>query len=123
MTASNIFWNLLLLLPLSLFFCSWILLLLKEKKGISFGIALFFFMLCAVPLGGYLAGMVAVSFNVEFHMKAVNWIEEPIKALKILSASSLVGITFSLGLISVLSRFYKIIGKRPGSQIIKRARN
>jgi len=67
-------------------------------------------------MGGYLASIVANSFEQQLTLTPIDWVEKPIAALKVLSASAFVGILFSLGAVRVIAQIRRSF-KKTGHQL------
>tara|TARA_Y100001934_G_C12336031_1_gene767640 strand:+ start:1291 stop:1653 length:363 start_codon:yes stop_codon:yes gene_type:complete len=116
MSGSNIFWNLFLLIPASSFLCLASMNSLRERRWMALILYVFFYLICAVSMGGYLASIVANSFEQQLTLTPIDWVEKPIAALKVLSASAFVGILFSLGAVRVIAQIRRSF-KKTGHQL------
>lgn len=59
-------------------------------------------MLFSVPLGGYLAGLVGLSYGVSLNVGTIVWTEEPLRVAGILATTGLLGAGFGFGVYSWL---------------------
>lgn len=60
------------------------------------------FAIAVVPLGGFLAALVAATFGEPLRMPAFSWVERPAYALGVVTACGLVGVLWTLGFMTAM---------------------
>lgn len=97
MNATTVTTNLALLVPLSSLL--WVFVLPRTAPR---AVPVIFWLaplaVCIVPLGGFLAAMIALAFGEHLALAPFSWIDSPLLALKVISTCGLVGGLFSYGL-------------------------
>ena len=110
MTMNSIAMNLLLLVP----FAALLSTVAHPRSAGSWPVAItgwFFFLLVAVPLGGFLAAGVAEAFGQHLVMAPISLVEQPGSVVKVILACGVVGVFFSLGVGRVVSMTFQVIHK------------
>lgn len=96
MNTMAVSYNLALLVPLSCLLW-WLVLPRAGSRAVPVVLWLVPLAICTVPLGGFLAAMVALSFGEHLALAPFSWVDRPLFAAKVILACGLVGGFFSYG--------------------------
>lgn len=113
MNAETIALNLALLMPLTT--CAWLMALPRSgSRRVVPAIAwLVLLAMTAVPLGGFLAALVAQAFGEVLVLAPFSWVDEPLKAISILGVCGLIGGSTSFSLAMLIRGLVGLPSGRP----------